>query len=447
MLSGFSGLLCLSSLLSGFQTGVAQSSARCKVVARASGESQSVTLAAEAVAEASAFVCGKGEATASASAIASVTATAFARAIAESTAECSSRGGGTFKGISSAKAEAFATAYAEAFAQGILNAEVCGKCKASAEVVASTVSELVVSAVAEAQVEVSGSGNSDVSAEAFSEAVAEAIVVAYAEALVDARAVNDGTASCGGDILVVAESGDKDDPDVADCFVNVQGTSISVSQDIVAKAAVKVKNYFCRKNFAVGKAVKAVAKAIAAAVAEITTDCFVKGKNSFACAIADVDVRAVASATATAIADAVVSSNVKQCGCDISASALLSATSSIVVEASAGAWQDVCGFSQDFNRKEYQEDIEIGFASALAAALVEVKDKGCSATIDAVVDTDSGKCGKCTRARCYFGPGRDVKPCCNPGEFCYIRRGKLGFCRRPNRVPRGWGGRVTCTAQ
>lgn len=40
---------------------------------------------------------------------------------------------------------------------------------------------------------------------------------------------------------------------------------------------------------------QAVAKAVAIAVADITAECFVKGKDSFACAIADVDVRAVAT--------------------------------------------------------------------------------------------------------------------------------------------------------
>lgn len=69
----------------------------------------------------------------------------------------------------------------QAFARGIVNAEVCELCQASADVVASSVSEIFVSAVAEAEVNVQGSGNADATAQAFARSVAVAIVTAYAE--------------------------------------------------------------------------------------------------------------------------------------------------------------------------------------------------------------------------------------------------------------------------
>lgn len=55
-----------------------------------------------------------------------------------------------------------------------------------------------------------------------------------------------------------------------------------------------------------------------------------------------------------------------------------------------------------------------------------------------------GKCGECARTRCYFGSGRDVKPCCNPNQKCY-RFGRVGFCSDPSRVSRAGGEVVPCT--
>lgn len=83
-------------------------------------------------------------------------------------------------------------------------------------------------------------------------------------------------------------------------------------------------------------------------------------------------------------------------------------------------------------------------ALPLVQALVQARarsdsDATCTGSIDLVVTAGPapppGKsCGKCTNNRCFFGPNKDVKPCCRKNQMCFKTSRNNGVCLTPSRA-------------
>eukprot|EP00892_Ulva_mutabilis_P001227 jgi/Ulvmu1/11104/UM070_0020.1 len=431
--TGVSGWFCISALLAAVQTGVASDSiARCKVSLSSEATSQTVAVAAEAVASASAFVCGgKTKAFAEAEAIAEASATAVATAVARATAECFSKGKGSFEVNGKSLAVGHAEAYAEAFAAGFVEASVCDKCAVSAAFVADSYSKIIKKAIAEAEIELVGSGDTVQKVDIFVEAVVKATAIAFASVLVEANAnaIDEG---CDGLIIGVVATGDPDDPDGALCIVSVSGQDEGFAKSAVAEAAIDVSSALCGSSGKFEDAAVAIAAAVAKAVAEVTLECEVVG-NGFACAAGSADVVSVAKAVAKAIAKASIDiiAKDKKCGCEITLDALLEATETIVAKASADAYAAVCS-GKSFFVQDLETQIRIKIAIAIADVLAKIKTDSCSVDLDIGVSVDTFKCKIATcvknNRKCYGGG--DVSPCCTTGYTCKQRpgRGKFGMC-------------------
>jgi hypothetical protein len=148
-----------------------------------------------AAADVSAIVCGKGEAGVDVELAANASARAYAEAVAEVTGDCSVSGTGYATGKAYAKAESTAKAWVVAYAKAIVSAEVCKKCKATAEFVGKAWADIALKAVAEAETEVEAmakDGTAVSKSEVLVKAIQKQIIDAYVKILVKARAGKDG---------------------------------------------------------------------------------------------------------------------------------------------------------------------------------------------------------------------------------------------------------------
>eukprot|EP00892_Ulva_mutabilis_P008843 jgi/Ulvmu1/6330/UM029_0038.1 len=409
------------------------SKASCKLSAFSSSKSESAIVAADAAASASAHICGDdlqddhAHAVAAATAVAEATTRAAATAVANVAADCYASGQASFKinGRSAANAEAYA--FAEAYAVAIADASVCGKCSAAADFVAESWEEIFLRAVAEAEVDLEESANGGtVTARKhdFVTHVADVTITAYAAVLVSAQAsVAEG---CDVGILADVATGDVDDPNVVSCEINASGVDDNIEQDAIAHAVGEAAAYAC-DGLAVSHthvAAKAIATAVAKAIATAGISCYVEGKG-IACAYAEADIETVAAAHASAFATGYAEA-INECGkCSSSVELMTDAFSDVVVNAATSAYNNVCLDKDYFHDIKVNTDVEaahiVAIADAIASAVVdddecniEVGGGGASATVC------EGTCAA-KRRQCGGRGMAHTVGCCDVGWSCYQR--------------------------
>lgn len=235
---------------------------------------------------------------------ATASATAFAVAIVDITAECSSSGTGSFyvNGHSAAYAEALAIA--EAYASAAVKAATCGKCHAAGIAVAQAFQEIFLQATVDIQFTLDGiTQDTDLVAalNVVTESIKVVTVDAFAGVMATAFAADE---ECSGNAEAVAIAGEHGGPlSVAACEINLGAATGAVVSDAIVAVTAETAAKACADLSGVAASTfsveaTAVAKAMAIAMTEVLSGCYVQG-SGFGCVAGTTEITKTAKVSAS----------------------------------------------------------------------------------------------------------------------------------------------------
>lgn len=383
----------VAALLAASSAAAQDSRSVCSITGTGFANSMSQEVGVAVAANATAYICNDPDVLSiesSAVAVAKEIATATATAIAGVTADCTAEGKASFTvdGRSVAQAEAFAIA--TSFADALIEASVCDICEVAADFVADSFEAIYLNATAVAEVTLEGLANGDkveATAEAFISRIVSATATAFAKVLVTARAdVDEG---CTGELVGIV--GGLEDT----CSVNVSATDGSIVMNAETELIVDAIAEACDAsedvNVTISVTAEAIALAMARAIADISASCVIQGETT-ACVVSEANINATAEAVATAFAFAVTEAR-STCDpplCEVDASVLAEAFSTVLANATSSAVFAQCaGMGDMFSVNVLEEEIVNATITSLSTVLAQASVIGGVCDIDLTVEAST----------------------------------------------------------
>eukprot|EP00892_Ulva_mutabilis_P003728 jgi/Ulvmu1/1727/UM117_0004.1 len=365
---------------------VRESSASCSITSASAARSKSAEVGAAAFASVSEYFCGgRGHTQDHARATARAVARAYARAVVDVTVDCQAYGNAGYSVNGGSYASAQATAIAKAFATAISDSANCETdCKARGKAMVESIEKILLSATASIEVafdDRADGGEVEQYYNLVAESVEKVTVIAVARAMADAYADED---SCSGKVKAKTKAGDKEDPNTAECSLDINAYESYVATDALAAAIADASAKVCLNKATTGPfevEAEAIAEAMAIATIDLSGSCFVQGRGK-GCLEADAEITATAEAVAVAFAKGYASSTSK-CfvKCHMEESSLSVAISSVLAEATVDAMEHQCTRNY-FTLADTKRYIVTKTSSAIAKVLVDATASsfhGCSA--------------------------------------------------------------------
>eukprot|EP00892_Ulva_mutabilis_P003725 jgi/Ulvmu1/1724/UM117_0001.1 len=365
---------------------VRESSASCSITSASAARSKSAEVGAAAFASVSEYFCGAGAIPGPCTGHRPAPWHApYARAVVDVTSDCQAYGNAGYSVNGGSYASAQATAIAKAFATAISDSANCETdCKARGKAMVESIEKILLSATASIEVafdDRADGGEVEQYYNLVAESVEKVTVIAVARAMADAYADED---SCSGKVKAKTKAGDKEDPNTAECSLDINAYESYVATDALAAAIADASAKVCLNKATTGPfevEAEAIAEAMAIATIDLSGSCFVQGRGK-GCLEADAEITATAEAVAVAFAKGYASSTSK-CfvKCHMEESSLSVAISSVLAEATVDAMEHQCTRNY-FTLADTKRYIVTKTSSAIAKVLVDATASsfhGCSA--------------------------------------------------------------------